>query len=40
MPPQVRYATWGRRGLGFLLDLLLMASVPFAFFMAFSFSLP
>ena len=40
MPPEVRYATWGRRGLGFLVDFLLMVSVPVAFFIAFSFSLP
>lgn len=40
MSPEVRYATWGRRGLGFLVDFLLMVSVPFALFLAFSFSLP
>ena len=39
-PPEVRYATWGRRGMGFLVDFLVMAAVPFAFFIAFSFSLP
>jgi uncharacterized RDD family membrane protein YckC len=40
-PPEgPRYATWGRRWVGFLLDLLLMVSVPIAFFIAFAVSLP
>ncbi len=38
-PPAVRYATWGRRGLGFLLDFLLMAAAPFVLLIAFGASL-
>ena len=38
--PEVRYATWGRRGLGFLLDFILMASLPVAFFILFGISVP
>jgi len=38
--PDIRYATWGRRGLGFLLDFILMASLPVAFFMLFGISIP
>lgn len=40
-PPEApRYATWGRRWVGFLLDFLLMVSVPFVLFIAFAISLP
>ncbi len=38
--PEVRYATWGRRGLGFLVDFILMLAAPVAFFWAWAFSLP
>lgn len=38
--PEVRYATWGRRGAGFLVDAILMAAAPVAFFWAFAISLP
>jgi uncharacterized RDD family membrane protein YckC len=39
-PPEVRYATWRRRGSGFLMDFFLMLFVPNAFFWTFAFSLP
>lgn len=38
--PDVRYAGWGRRGVGFLLDFLLMACAPIAFFVFFGLSVP
>jgi uncharacterized RDD family membrane protein YckC len=37
---QVRYATWGRRAVGFLMDFVLMASAPVAFFVLFGVSVP
>jgi len=37
---EVRYATWGRRGVAFLLDFLLMASAPVAFFVLLGASVP
>jgi uncharacterized RDD family membrane protein YckC len=39
-PPDVRYATWGRRALGFLLDFLLMAPAPIVFDILFGASVP
>jgi uncharacterized RDD family membrane protein YckC len=38
--PQVRYATWGRRGVGFLVDFILMASAPIVFFVLLGISVP
>jgi uncharacterized RDD family membrane protein YckC len=38
--PEVRYATWGRRGLGFLVDFLLMAPAPIVFDILFGASVP
>lgn len=40
IPAEVQYATWGRRGLGFLVDFLLMAPAPIAFDVLFGASAP
>ncbi len=39
-PAEIRYARWGRRGAGFLIDFLLMATLPVAFFILFGASTP
>ena len=39
-PAEIRYARWGRRGAAFLIDFLLMATLPVAFLFLFGASTP